>query len=112
MARKTSVFDALPATIKPPMSTLSPVPTFARVEMSNAHQSGFVIGNDPARVRANVAVRRPCRVDETIVEHQGGAFLVLFGIENDAAVAVVVIAGSRIRRNDINRTPELLRPGR
>ena len=56
-------------------------------------------------------MRCPCCVDQTVIEHQGGAFLVLFRIKNHAAMPIVVIAGTRIGRNDINRPAKLLRPG-
>src|SRR5438874_2136268 len=40
-ARRTTSFASVPVTINPPMSTLSPVPTFARVDMLSCCEGGL-----------------------------------------------------------------------
>ena len=48
MARKTTFFGTLPVTIKPPIKTLSPVPTLNRVEMFSSASFELGVGDGEA----------------------------------------------------------------
>jgi hypothetical protein len=70
------------------------------VEDGGLLQRGFTVGDNPAGVEADVAVRGPGGVEVAVEQQECGALGVLRGVEDDVS-AVCVVAGAGIGSGDL-----------